>query len=107
MLRRIKNRDPESKTYNIRNHLLDVYINVPYDAITAFPSSENHCSESSKESLIRFRQEFFKKETELQELQKKIENLKMESNEKEKTISDDYWRRQHVITKQLQKTEDK
>ena len=31
----------------------------------------------------------------------------MESNEKEKTTSDDYWRRQHVITKQLQKTEDR
>ena len=30
----------------------------------------------------------------------------MESNEIEKTTSDDYWRRQYVITKQLQKTED-
>ena len=27
-------------------------------------------------------------------------------SEKEKTTSDDYWRRQYVITKQLQKTED-
>ena len=30
----------------------------------------------------------------------------MESNEKEKTTSDYYWRLQYVITKQLQKTED-
>ena len=107
---RIKNRDPETKTYNVRNHQLDVYINVPYDAITAFPSAEDQCSETSKESIItennRFKQELFIKETELQELQIKIENLKIESNEKEKTTSDDYWRRQYVITKQLQKTED-
>ena len=107
---RIKNSDPQTKTYNVRNHQLDVYINIPYDAITAFPSAEDLCSETSKESLItennRFKQELFIKETELQELQIKFENLKMESNEKEKTTSDDYWRRQYVITKQLQKTED-
>ena len=107
---RIENRDPETKTYNLRNHQLDVYINNPYDAITAFPSAEDHCGETSTESLItennRFKQELFIKETELQELQIKFENLKMESNEKEKTTSDDYWRRQYVITKQLQKTED-
>ena len=106
---RIKNRDPESKMYNVKNHQLDVYINVPYDAITAFPSTEDHCSETSKESLItennRFKLELFVKETELQELQIKSEKLRMESNEKEKTTSDDYWRLQYVITKQLQKTE--
>ena len=73
---RIKNRDPETKTYNVRNHQLDVHINVPYDAITAFHSGEDHCSETSKEGLItennRFKQELFIKETELQELQMKF-----------------------------------
>ena len=66
---RIKNRNPTKKMYNIRNNQLDIYANVPYEAITAFPST-NEQNEITRESLIsentRFRQEFFIKETELQ-----------------------------------------
>ena len=46
------------------------------------------------------------KETELQELQMKFETLKMENNGKEKTTSDDYWRLQYLLNKQMQKTDD-
>ena len=106
---RIKNRNPTTKTYNIRNNQLDIYANVPYAAITAFPST-NEQNEITRESLIsentRFRQELFIKETELQELQMKFESLQMNNTEKGRTTSDDYWRRQYVLTKQLQKTEE-
>ena len=88
---------------------LDFYANVPYAAITAFPLA-NDQSEITREALIsentRFRQELFIKETELQELQRKFESLQMSNTEKGKTTSDDYWRRQYVLTKQLQKTEE-
>ena len=63
-----------------------------------------------RESLVsentRFRQESFIKETELQELQMNFESLQMNNTEKGKTTTDDYWRRQFVLTKQLQKTEE-
>ena len=106
---RIKNRNPTKKTYNIRYNQLDIYANVPYAAITAFPST-NEQNEITRESLIsentRFRQELFIKETELQELQIKFENLQMSNTGKGKTTSDEYWRRQYILTKQLQKTEE-
>ena len=69
------------------------YANVPYAAIIAFPSN-NEQNEITRVSLIsentRFRQEFFLKEMELQELQKKFESLQMSNTEKGKTTSDDY-----------------
>ena len=106
---RIKNRNPTTKMYNIRNNQLDIYANVPYAAITAFLST-NEQNEITRESLIsentRFRQELFIKETELRELQIKFESLQMNNTEKGKTTADDYWRRQYVLTKQLQKTEE-
>ena len=105
----IKNRNPTTTMYNIRNNQLDIYANVPYAAITAF-SSANEQNEITRESLIsentRFRQELFIRETELKELQMKIENLQISKTEKGKTKSDYYWRRQYVLTKQLQKTEE-
>ena len=36
----------------------------------------------------------------------KFESLQMSNTEKGQTTSDDYWRRQYVLTKQLQKTEE-
>ena len=48
----------------------------------------------------------FIKETELQELQIKFEILQMNNTEKGKTTTDYFWRRQYVLTKQLQKTEE-
>ena len=106
---RIKNRNQITKMYNIRNNQLDIYANVPYAAITAFPQT-NEQNEITRESLIsentRFRQELFMKETKLQELQMKFVSLQMSNTEKGKTTSDDYWRRQYVLTKQLQKTEE-
>ena len=92
--------------YIIRNNQLDIYADVPYEAITAFPST-NEQNEITRESSIsenmRFRQELFIKETEIQELQKKFESLQKSNTEIGKTTSDDYWRRQYVLTKQLQK----
>ena len=79
----IKNRDPKKGTYTLRNNLLDVYIEVPYDAISAFPVEMPELTNINTVKLIAenttFRQELFQKETELQELQLKLENLKMES----------------------------
>ena len=95
---RIKNRNPTTKMYNIRNNQLDIYANVPYAAITAFPSANEQNEIMRRESLIsentRFRQELFIKETELQELGMKFESLQMSNTEKGKTTSNDYWRRQ-------------
>ena len=84
---RIKNRNPTTKMYNIRNNQLDIYVNVPYAAITAFPTA-NEQNEITREYLIsentRFRQELFIKETELQELQKKSKVCKQTIQRKEK-----------------------
>ena len=83
---------------------------MPYDAITAFPTSEDHHKEMTKESLnsenTKCRQQLYIEETELKELQMKFENLRMENNGKENTTSDDHWGRQYVLTKQMQKTDD-
>ena len=80
---RIKNRDPKKGTYTLRNNMLDAYIEVSYDAISAFPVEKPELSNINTSSLIEenttFRQELFQKETELQELQLKFEQLKMES----------------------------
>ena len=107
---RIKNRDPKKGTYTLRNNMLDAYIEVPYDAISAFPVEMPELSNINTNSLIEekttFRQELFQKETELQELQLKFEQLKMESQKppEEKQQPNDYWRRQYVVAHQLQKT---
>ena len=107
---RIKDRDTQKNTYLARNNQLDSYVNFPYSHLTAFPTPADAIEEVTEASLIsentRFRQELFIKETELQELQMKFESLQMSNTEKGKTTSDDYWRRQYVLTKQLQKTED-
>ena len=90
--------------------MLDAYIEVPYDAISAFPVEMPELSNIHTSSLIEenttFRQELFQKETELQELQLKFEQLKMESQKppEEKQLPNDYWRRQYVVAHQLQKT---
>ena len=88
----LKNQNPTTKMYNIRNNQLDIYADVPYAAITAFPLT-NEQNEITRESLIsentRFRQELFIKETELQELQIKFESLQMNNTEKGKTTTDD------------------
>ena len=107
---RIKNRDPKKGTYALRNNMLDAYIEVPYDAISAIPVEMPELSNINTSSLIeentKFRQELFQKETELQELQLKIEQLKMESQKppEEKQLPNDYWRRQYVVAHQLPKT---
>ena len=107
---KIKNRDPKNGTYTLRNNMLDAYIEVPYDAISAFPVDMPELSNINTSSLIEenttFRQELFQKETELQELQLKFEQLKMESQKppEEKQLPNDYWRRQYVVAHQLQKT---
>ena len=80
--------------------MLDAYIEVPYDAISAFPVEMPELSNINSSSLIEenttFRQELFQKETELQELQLKFEQLKMESQKppEEKQLPNGYWRRQ-------------
>ena len=107
---RIKNRDPKKGTYTLRNNMLDAYIEVPYDAISAFPVEMPELSNIKTSSLIEenttFRQELFQKETELKELQLKFEQLKMDSQKppEEKQLPNDYWRRQYVVGHQLQKT---
>ena len=64
----------------------------------------------TKESLnsenTKFRQQLYIEETELKELQMKFESLRMENNGIETTTSDDYWGRQYVLTKQMQKLDD-
>ena len=107
---RIKNREPKKGTYILRNNLFGVYIEVPYDAISAFPDEMPELTNINTSKLIEenatFRQEQFQKETELQELQLKFEQLKMESQKltEEKQQPNDYWRRQYVVAHQLQKT---
>ena len=102
----IKNRNPTTKMYNIRNNQLDNYANVPCAAITAFPST-NEQNEITRESLIsentRVRQELFINETELQQLQMKFGSLQMSNTEKGRTTSDDYWRRQYVLPNSYKK----
>ena len=94
----------------VRNNQLDVYANVPYSAITASPTPSDHIGEISKESLIsensKIRQELFIKETELQEVTIKLEQLRVKLDKQEKETCDDYWRRQYIISKQLNKTEE-
>ena len=90
--------------------MLDVYIEVPYDAISAFPVEIPELTNINTSKLIEenttIRQELFQKQTELQELQLKFEQLKMESQKlpDEKQQPNDYWRRQYVVAHQLQKT---
>ena len=76
--------------------MLDVYVEVPYDAISAFPVEMPELTINNTSKLIEenttFRQELFQKETELQKLQLKFEQLKMESQKlpEEKQQSNDY-----------------
>ena len=107
---RIKNRDPKKGSYTLRNNLLDVYIEVPYDAISAFPVELPELTNINTSNLIEenttFRQERFQMETELQELQLKFEQLKLESQKipEEKQQPNDYWWCQYVVAHQLQET---
>ena len=90
--------------------MVDVYIEIPYDAISAFPVEMPELTNINTSKLIeentKFSQELFQKETELQELQLKFEQLKMESQKlpEEKQQPNDYWQRQCVVAHQLQKT---
>ena len=70
------------------------------------PELSNINTSSLIEENTTFRQKLFQKETELQELQLKFEQLKMESQKppEEKQLPNDYWRRQDVVAHQLQKT---
>ena len=78
--------------------------------MTAFPTHADAIEEVTQSSLIsensKFRQELFVKETELQELQIRFERLQMQCSEKEKVTSDDYWRRQYIVSQQVKKTEE-
>ena len=60
---RIKNRDLKKVTYILRNNLLDVYIEVTYDAISAFrfelPELTNINTSNLIEENTTFRQELF------------------------------------------------
>ena len=107
---RIKDRDTQKNTYLARNNQLDSYVNFPYAHLTAFPTPADAIEEVTKASLIsensKFRQELFVKETELQELQIRFERLQMQNSEKEKVTSDDYWRRQYIVSQQVKKTEE-
>ena len=42
----------------------------------------------------------------MQELQIRFEKLQMQNSEKEKITSDDYWRRQYIVSQQVKKTEE-
>ena len=107
---RIKDRDTQKNTYLARNNQLDSYVNFPYAHLTAFPTPADAIEEVTQASLIsensKFRQELFVKETELQELQIRFERLQMQNSEKEKITSDDYWRRQYIVSQQVKKTEE-
>ena len=107
---RVKDRDTQKNTYLARNNQLDSYVNFPYAHLTAFPTPADAIEEVTQASLIlensKFRQELFVKETELQELQIRFERLQMKNSEKEKVTSDDYWRRQYIVSQQLKKTEE-
>ena len=107
---RIKDRDTQKNTYLARNNQLDSYVNFPYAHLTAFPTPADAIEEVTQASLIsensKFRQELFVKETELQELQIRFERLQMQNSEKEKVTSDDYWRRQYIVSQQVKKTEE-
>ena len=107
---RIKDRDTQKNTYLARNNQLDSYVNFPYTHLTASPTTADAIEEVTQASLIsensKFRQELFVKETELQELQIRFEKLQMQNSEKEKITSDDYWRRQYIVSQQVKKTEE-
>ena len=107
---RIKDRDTQKNTYLARNNQLDSYVNFPYAHLTAFPTPADAIEEVTQASLIsensKFRQELFVKETELQELQIRFERLQMQNSENEKVTSDDYWRRQYIVSQQVKKTEE-
>ena len=107
---RIKDRDTQKNTYLARNNHLDSYVNFPYSHLTSFPTPADAIEEVTEASLIsensKFRQELFVKETELQELQIRFERLQMQCSEKEKITSDDYWRRQYIVSQQVKKTEE-
>ena len=107
---RIKDRDTQKNTYLARNNQLDSYVNFPYAHLTAFPTPADAIEEVTQASLIsensKFRQELFVKETELQELRIRFERLQMQNSEKEKITSDDYWRRQYIVSQQVKKTEE-
>ena len=107
---RIKDRDTQKNTYLARNNQLDSYVNFPYSHLTAFPTPADAIEEVTEASLIsensKFRQELFVKETELQELQIRFERLQMQCSENEKITSDDYWRRQYIVSQQVKKTEE-
>ena len=107
---RIKDRDTQKNTYLARNNQLDSYVNFPYAHLTAFPTPADAIEEVTQASLFsensKFRQELFVKETELQELQIRFERLQMQNSEKEKITSDDYWRRQYIVSQQVKKTEE-
>ena len=107
---RIKDRDTQKNTYLARNNQLDSYVNFPYAHLTAFPTPADAIEEVTQASLIsensKFRQELFVKESELQELQIRFERLQMQNSEKEKITSDDYWRRQYIVSQQVNKTEE-
>ena len=107
---RIKNCEPKKGTYTFRYNLLDVYIEFPYDAISAFPAEMSELTNINTSKLIEenttLRLELFQKEIELQELQLKFEQLKLESQKlpEEKQQPNDYWRHKYVVAHQLQKT---
>ena len=104
---RMKDRDTQKNTYLARNNQLDSYVNFPYAHLTAFPRPADAIEEVTQASLIsensKFRQELFVKETELQELQIRFERLQMQNSEKEKVTSDDYWRRQYIVSQQVKR----
>ena len=104
---RIKDRDTQYNTYLARNNQLDSYVNFPYAHLTAFPTPADATKEVTQASLntenSKFRQELFIKETELQELQIRFERLQRQCSEKEKVTSEDYWRRQYIVSQQAKK----
>ena len=82
----------EQKTYLVRDNWLDVYANVPYSAITNFPTPSDHIGETLKESLIsensKFREELFIKDAELQEVAIKLEQLRVKLDKQEEEAND-------------------
>ena len=99
--------DIQNNTYLARNNQLDSYVNFPYAHLTAFPTPADATKEVTQASLntenSKFRQELFIKETELQELQIRFERLQMQCSEKEKVTSEDYLRRQYIVSQQAKK----
>ena len=102
---RIKEKHSDDNTYLVRNNQLDVYANFPYTHLTAFPTPFDAINEVKQAPSItensKFWQKIFIKEWELQELQISFEKLQMQCTEKEKVISDDYWKKQKIVSQQL------